>query len=86
MAELQANDGKKRRRYGKEQIDDDEEEDGSFKTTLNTAANTPLMAALVKTIWCLWESVSQSIDEWFVAVRVRSILCLTLFLFDSRSD
>jgi hypothetical protein len=32
------------------------------------------------------ESVSQSIDEWFVAVRVRSILCLTLFLFDSRSD
>jgi hypothetical protein len=41
MAELQANDVKKRRRYGKEQIDDEEEEDGSFKTTLITAANFP---------------------------------------------
>ena len=58
MAELQANDGKKRRRYGKPQIDEEEEEDESGETTL-TAANTPLMAALAKTICCLWESVSQ---------------------------
>ena len=33
MAELQANDGKKRRRYGKRQIDEEEEEDESGETS-----------------------------------------------------
>jgi condensin-2 complex subunit G2 len=57
MAENQAKEGKKRRRYGKQQQDNDYDE-AEGGTTL-TAANTSLMAALAKTICCLWESVSQ---------------------------
>ena len=63
MEEIQAKNGKKRRRYGKQQIDDEEEEEDDNGETTLTAANTSLMAALAKTICCLWESVSQSIEE-----------------------
>ena len=57
MAEIMAANGKKRRRYGKQQ----EEEAGEADDNNNvlTAANTPLMASLARTICCLWESVSR---------------------------
>ena len=58
MKEIQAKNGKKRRRYGKQQTENDEEGDDNGETTL-TASNTSLMASLAKTICCLWESVRQ---------------------------
>jgi hypothetical protein len=56
MAEKRAANGKKRRRYGKHHEDDDVE--AGDDDTILTAANTPLMASLARTICCLWESVS----------------------------